>query len=671
MYTPVRFLAIDPRPTRLPTMRMCRWILCGVIIMGLLVLPTTSAAQAKRPLKEVELDLRAGIVNDVLPFDERFIVTATIADTVTDVHAWIARVRSTSQGAFVCPQPEDLGWTATTEWRGEVPAGVPPAATTTPRRFRLLFPALEANGYYCIRFDLGPEQPAPASVAKEFSRQAQQMVDGTLRSYGNNPTVTTAETNGLRRQMLAGLRSLSGLTPRGRKGTLFDATLPDAAVHTRMLDLLDPILRAQTTRRTAVDNMMAAEAELSPLAAGVDRRANDLRAIEAARITQIATLSGVAGVTGDHAAFVAWFPLHQKSLKSALDAMSATHDAWDVAPIDVALSRADDGLTAVASGVGLVTPIRAALVAAESSANANRDGARTAATAAIALKAAADEAVVAAQKTPDAPAGTRGAAVQSATAAAATAATAAANAAAALTLAENQVTRTRGELDNVDALLSALRAESIALQLGSLSLREARSAIGAREDGLARLVMNIEGHVLTEVTLLVTSQGNFETRHGWYVSMDAGLAYGWDINEAFGYLGTNIYFRPVNKDAPLQSFGGFRQSFSRRASALIGLTVTGQVEETDRREALLGGRILVVGGGLRMTDSIRFAGGALVFKAVNPNPLVTERRVEISPFVSMSFDIDVVGSLGDLGKVFGLVNAPAPAQGSHSTGVLR
>jgi hypothetical protein len=153
--------------------------------------------------------------------------------------------------------------------------------------------------------------------------------------------------------------------------------------------------------------------------------------------------------------------------------------------------------------------------------------------------------------------------------------------------------------------------------------------------------------------------------------MDAGLAYGWDINEAFGYLGTNIYFRPVNKDAPLQNFGSFKQSFSRRASALIGLTVTGQVEETDRREALLGGRLLVLGGGLRMTDSIRFSGGALVFKAVDPNPLVTERRVEISPFVSMSFDIDVVGTLGDLGRAFGLTNPPQGATASRKAGVLR
>jgi hypothetical protein len=90
---------------------------------------------------------------------------------------------------------------------------------------------------------------------------------------------------------------------------------------------------------------------------------------------------------------------------------------------------------------------------------------------------------------------------------------------------------------------------------------------------------------LSEVTLLVTSQGNFETRHGWYVSMDAGLAYGWDINEAFGYLGTNIYFRPVNKDAPLQNFGGFGRSFSRRASALIGIRFFSRRAELLRRGA--------------------------------------------------------------------------------------
>jgi hypothetical protein len=212
------------------------------------------------------------------------------------------------------------------------------------------------------------------------------------------------------------------------------------------------------------------------------------------------------------------------------------------------------------------------------------------------------------------------------------------------------VTQLRADLERELDTLEPLKSE----------LTDLKGSLEARQRALEELTLQFRNEVAVTIELLTTSLGSFDTRHGWYVSMDAGLAYGWDISEAFGYLGTNIYFRPVNKDAPLQSFGSFAQSFTRRVSALIGLTVTGQTEEADRREALIGGRVLVVGGGLRLTDSIRVNGGGLVFKAVDPNPLVTERRVEISPFISLSFDIDVVGMLGDLGGAFG-VNSGTPS----------
>jgi hypothetical protein len=129
-----------------------------------------------------------------------------------------------------------------------------------------------------------------------------------------------------------------------------------------------------------------------------------------------------------------------------------------------------------------------------------------------------------------------------------------------------------------------------------------------------------------------------------YVSLDLGMAYAWDLQNLVFYAGTNIYFRPINKNAPLG------RNFWRRFALTIGIT-TSVKDESRRADDLRtstgsdGTNSLLIGGGFRVTPSIRLGAGALVFKESETNPLVTQTSVAATPYVSMALDVN-------LGQIF-------------------
>ena len=203
-----------------------------------------------------------------------------------------------------------------------------------------------------------------------------------------------------------------------------------------------------------------------------------------------------------------------------------------------------------------------------------------------------------------------------------------------------------------DALRMALTNTRGLLGIMAGALTAVRDALVERAQALEDALNDLTLRLLNDVRILASTVGNFSTRHSWYISADLGLAYAPVIDEIFPYLGTNIYFRPVNKAAPLSSLGGFGQTFTRRASAMIGITFgNSEITETNRRAPLFNSQYLLLGGGFRMTDAIRLASGILVMKASDPNPLVTDRQdIEATWFISFSFDWDVRGTFT---KAFG------------------
>jgi hypothetical protein len=148
-----------------------------------------------------------------------------------------------------------------------------------------------------------------------------------------------------------------------------------------------------------------------------------------------------------------------------------------------------------------------------------------------------------------------------------------------------------------------------------------------------------------------STTGSFETQSNNYISADTGVACAPQLSSCSTYVGTNIYFRPVNKAAPLSQFGGFFKTLDRRVSATIGLTVNG-IGDDKTREDLFGTQSLVVGLGVRVTNSVRLTAGSIVFKSLSPNPLNTDKKLTTTYFFSLSFDIDVVPTLKGIGGLF-------------------
>jgi hypothetical protein len=202
-----------------------------------------------------------------------------------------------------------------------------------------------------------------------------------------------------------------------------------------------------------------------------------------------------------------------------------------------------------------------------------------------------------------------------------------------------------GDVDELAALArydagSIRRAEQWARTL-QVYAHEVQTALAASERALAlaadEVVAQAEATVLREtlVTDRVSSEG------GVYVSLDLGALYPPELERATLTVGANVYFAPVNKRAPLRA-NGIRQ----RLALTFGLTVTNMRRDDETRwENLLGEKAnLFVGLGYRLTRSLRLGGGFVLFQKNDENPLVDESSLAVTPYVSLSFDVDLVGA---------------------------
>jgi hypothetical protein len=136
----------------------------------------------------------------------------------------------------------------------------------------------------------------------------------------------------------------------------------------------------------------------------------------------------------------------------------------------------------------------------------------------------------------------------------------------------------------------------------------------------------------------ITAIAEGRTTQKNYVSVDAGVLFAGDLGIGAVYVGSNIYFRPVNKAAPLSG-----TSIGRRLALTVGLTISPVADEDQRtRSDLFWNQSLVLGGGFRITSSLRGGGGAIVFRESDPNPLVTKKSAAVTWYVSFSFDLDLL-----------------------------
>lgn len=150
------------------------------------------------------------------------------------------------------------------------------------------------------------------------------------------------------------------------------------------------------------------------------------------------------------------------------------------------------------------------------------------------------------------------------------------------------------------------------------------------------------------ILLEANSVGSFETRQTRHFNIDIGVLSAPDLDGVFPYIGTNIYRRPVNKDAPLTGFEPWK-----RCGLTVGATFFENFgEDDDRVKPLFSNSALVAGAGCRLNEYARLGGGVLVFRENDPDPLIDDDKLSCSPYVSLSIDWDVYESFDWLRRLF-------------------
>jgi hypothetical protein len=203
--------------------------------------------------------------------------------------------------------------------------------------------------------------------------------------------------------------------------------------------------------------------------------------------------------------------------------------------------------------------------------------------------------------------------------------------------------------DERNALISASGALAMAEQSATVilaSLLNLRPIVSARDANLDELVNALQLSALDATSLTTSTLGTYDTFANYHVAADAGFAYVPGLETAVPYVGANFYFRPVNRDAPLRSKGGFGRRFS------INLGVSNSVARSGRRSDLFSSQSLIVGAGYRLTDIFRAGVGVVVFQREDPNPLISHKRLAASPYAALSFDFSLAKSLKGIGGLF-------------------
>lgn len=248
------------------------------------------------------------------------------------------------------------------------------------------------------------------------------------------------------------------------------------------------------------------------------------------------------------------------------------------------------------------------------------------------------------------------------------------------TLAEEAGLQGPAEQDKIKGIVAAAVDASSKLLASSLTLEDVASTLQQRNQDPGGLVSDFLRALQNALATVAIAQGStlapFEIRAGWYIGMDAGIGVASEVthkssavNDIFTYVGTNVYFRPVNKKAHLRPLRDYpasqrRDEILKRFAITFGVP-TDPLDTPSELSGVIQNNPLILGGGYRLSDSFRTALGALVFKEKDSNPTINKERFSVVPFLSFSIDFNVRGLLSRLGGAFTGAN---PGMASPSPG---
>lgn len=199
-----------------------------------------------------------------------------------------------------------------------------------------------------------------------------------------------------------------------------------------------------------------------------------------------------------------------------------------------------------------------------------------------------------------------------------------------------------------DTIIVFVKSNMNNIALYYQSLNDASDTANTQSNSFVDIVVsNLSNDIIIDGT---TISGDFDTSASYYISGDLGVAAIPQFSKVVPYFGTNIYFRPVNKNITLAGSEDdfFWDGFGRRFSLMFGISIS-SVAKTNYRTDLFGGNFnLVTGAGFRITDYFRLNAGALWYQKLNENPLNSNSNIQPAFFVSFSIDLDVKTALDNL-----------------------
>lgn len=200
---------------------------------------------------------------------------------------------------------------------------------------------------------------------------------------------------------------------------------------------------------------------------------------------------------------------------------------------------------------------------------------------------------------------------------------------------------------DIDAELDLLQGEigDTADTALILSLQNVKQVVQRLDAQIEKVARAIDEWLVDHYDVVATTTAGFEARFHWYVSADLGIGVAPEIDSIFGYVGMNVYFRPVNKKAPLHGL-----DFWRRFAVTVGVgsdALTG-----NDRSGVFRDRPVLLGGGFRINDHIRLSVGGQFIKEDDPNPLITRKTLAVTPYVSASIDYDLANTLKSFFSAF-------------------
>jgi hypothetical protein len=590
-------------------------VLSAALAAALAPMPLAAQAPCTPPtadtgFAEVAVNVNAGTFNQVLPFDVpiRLCGQAT-ADTTVDV-IYAVGCAPPSMSRETCRQlakqplttaPVEIGGSACRN--GQVLYGRANPATLDGTTFRAVVPRLQAERAYAFCFRL--ERPISADEAAIFAVKARATLDTRLGAI-HSGDLSAEQSSDLRASLRDDLLELIGSDDEEiTSNTLFDPALPQAQVsgqfNQRVRLVLEPQLRIDGVLSGGGGTSYATlQLQLRQALDGVRTSAalqRFVQLLDQAAVSNVNLATLLANEYRDELALARL--TDDEAARAALGLDPATTDGQDLAQTTdpVAAAQIADRYQQLSETLSNPDPRQLGLD------ELIQDALGNGMTAPYVKDLTADER-------------------------------------AALTaLGQGPIARGAGI-----AFVLAGQAKTVS---GSLT---------ARAKALDDLTATVQLATTAFQLASSTTVGNFQTSQANYISADGGLMMAPEIDELVPYIGTNIYLRPVNKDAPLRSLGTFGQTFSRRFAITLGLT-TSSVAETEGnvtlRDNLFGSQSLVLGAGLRITDMIRIGTGALVFREDDPSPLINELSVSATYYFSVSFDLDVASTFrGGFGRIF-------------------